>query len=313
MQRGIAYLLLFFLFLGPVAAFLADISLTSGWGLPWLDDNIGFFKTVKIYYVSFILIAGGLVYLCAFLDDDIKKYRLPWIAGIIGIIISLISYSLSLLWPVFIWGALISGVLCFYAALTPIIDGFNKKVGSNVWEKSVAMAFVSFLFIYYTGYQSNILINNTFMVDARHFPYTRIVASIVILSPYAFFFSAALLCFACYKMIRGNIDGQQHFLVVNGFMASISLFIFSGSIVTNGPQLIKNVASVVDFNANSICANVNREFGVIYLDERYEKVLIDEGVKNSHVYKIMQCDIKDKTESIAGERQDEGRYPMLYM
>lgn len=292
MRNIIFYIVLFFYLLGPVAFFFAKISTDYNLGLTWLEEHLSLYEATQRYFLSTILGLGSLSFGIAFYRNGVFQYRLSEISGICGIIIALTSLCLVPFWSIFSWIFMLAGFLCLYSVLVPIVTFLYKKMEGNSWEKGAVTAFVSFLILYFVSYQSNILISNIFEVDPKHFPFTHVIAGIVVLAPFVFLLSLILLiCFICVLMRTKEGKGERSFLSLNGMIASMFLFIFSLAFVGGGSSIIKNVASVVDFNPSSICENAKKSLGVIYLDNRYELILINEKQQNKHIYELAKCEI----------------------
>lgn len=290
-MRGLIFYVLFFIyFIGAVAAFLAQTSHTYGWGFVWLESNVSIFSTIQISFSSVILGIGGIFLGWAFLNDGILKYKLSEISGMIGVVIALLSFGLMLFWPVFTWLMFLAGTLCLYAVVSPAANAIYKNIKCSRWEAGGLTALFSFLFLFFTGWLSNVIINDVFEVDPKHFPLTKVVAVVVVLSPLLFVISSFALLFFIYKLIKGKDEGSFNlFLSFNGVIAFISVFIFSFTMSLGGKTVIRNAASLLDFNAKSICSNVSEGEGVIYLDNKYELVLVDKEEGTKHIYNIIKC------------------------
>jgi hypothetical protein len=73
-------------------------------------------------------------------------------------------------------------------------------------------------------------------------------------------------------------------------IASMFLFIFSLAFVGGGGSIIKNVASSVDFNPNSICKDISKNDGIIYLDPVYNLIIVNgKNEEEKHTYTIKEC------------------------
>ena len=291
LRNTIFYTVLFFYFLGPVAFFIAKLSTEYGWGLALLEENLSFYEATQRYFLSFFLALGSIVFGCAFYKDGILKYRLSDISGIVGIVIALLSLCFIPFFSVFSWVFMFAGFLCLYSVLVPLVSKILEKMGGNNWEKGAVTGLVSFAILYFSSYESNILLSEIFSIDPKHLPYTQIIGGVVVLSPWVFVFSMFSLSYFIWKLLRANKDDSKYsFLFLNGMIASMFLFIFSLAFVGGGNTIIENVAAKVDFNPSSICEGGSEYDGVIYLDPVYNLILIDEeDEKGAHTYTVKEC------------------------
>lgn len=299
----------FFLFyLVAAVIFVVGITLSSlGVSNPWFESYNHYYNIAVNISASFVMVVSGGLIGWAFWDDEIIKYRVSEICGIIGIILFLLSAGLLIIWPVFVWFFMIAALLCSYSLIAYVYNMINDRIRVNNWEKAVISAFFSFVFLYFIGYKSNIRINKIFAVDPKHFPFTKTLAGIVEFAPYMAITS--LLMFFCFlyavrpkkkrnsEISQVSFDqepgddnsGKNLFFIYNGMFASFGMFIFSLSLINAGDIFIKNAASVLDFNSKSICRNVGERTGVIYLDNKYELILVDQRVEKQHIYKVQKC------------------------
>jgi len=275
-----------FLLLIPFS--IASLSYSWGMGLEFMERNIDLFETIWRYSSSLILITLCLAFGYVFYKDGISRYRISEISGIIGIFTFMLSLIFLSIWPVFSWGILISGILCFYAASVPTINMIYEKMNINNWEKGTIAALISFILLYFISYKSNILINDIFSVDPKHFYFTKFIAGIIVVAPCIFVISFLSLVYNLYKMAKND---NNLFYFFTGFIASYCFLISSLAFNAGGSTIIRNFASVVDFNSNSICMNVDKSHGVIYLDNIYQLILIDKKENGIHSYEIIKCNI----------------------
>lgn len=274
---------------------------------PWFESyNRYYTVTVNISATLVMLVMGALIG-WAFWDEQIFKYGISEICGIIGIILFLLSAGLLMIWPVFFWLFMVAGLLCLYSVIAYVFNIIYDKVRVSNWDKLVIPAVFSFGFVYLIGYKSNIRINKVFAVDPKHFPFTKTLAGIVEISPYITVMSLILFAyflFILYYKKKSNIEnsglnsgeklgennsGKTLFLIYNSGAASFVIFIFSVALMHSGDGFIKNAASVLDFNSKSICRNVDKQSSVIYLDNKYDLILVDQIVEKQHVYKVQKC------------------------
>jgi len=285
---------------------LAIVIFSAEWFLDFAGVKIPWFITLSNYYyiaikvgVMLLTVRLGVLMGWVFWQNKIFKYRLSEIAGIIGIIVFIISMGLLLFFPIFIWFFLLAGLLCLYAVIVPVFNVIYERMGGNKWEAGAVFAVVSFALLYYMGYKSNIRLNEIFAVDPKHFPFTKTIASIVQVAPAGIAISLiAMLSFYLASNKKRNIAdhdveksdaGRQLFLSFNGIFASLILLVLSIALTANGDAIIKNSAATMDFNARSVCQNVEAASGVIYLDNKYELILIDQMVKEQHRYTVSTC------------------------
>ncbi|PKH25317.1 hypothetical protein CIG19_05635 [Enterobacterales bacterium CwR94] len=292
-KLGMFVFVLFFL-AGPVALLLSEIPLIFGLHIQWLEKHTHIFALIQTILLISVFIIFTLLFSVAFFKDGIFKYtfsEISGIAGIAGIVLFLLSSSLMVFFPFFSWLAILGGLFCLYTVFVPLITLIHKKMDGNNWEKAAVGAILSFVFLYYTGYKSNILINDIFSVDAHHFLFTKIIAIATIISPALTIISLFPLFHYSNLFRKRESEKSDSFFVLNSFLASFCLMVFSILMLSNGKDLVKNVASTVDFNARSICSNVSNGEGVIYLDDRYELILVDKIDNNQHQYEIRKCEI----------------------
>lgn len=290
-RNTVFYVVLFFYFLGPVAFFIAKLSTDYGWGLALLEENIFFYEATQRYFLSFFLALGSVVFGYAFYKDGILKYRLSDISGIVGIVIALLSLCFMPFFSAFSWIFMFAGFLCLYSVLVPLLSKIYEKMDGNNWERGAVTGLISFGILYFSSYESNILLSKIFAVDPKHFPYTQIIGCVVVLSPWVFVLSIFSLSYFIWKLMRVKKDDSKYsFLFLNGMVASMFLFIFSLVFVGGGTRIIENVAAKVDFNPSSICTGGSEYDGVIYLDPVYSLILIDEkNKKGAHTYTVKEC------------------------
>ncbi len=267
--------------------------------IPWFESYSHYHEVIVNTLASIVMIILSLFVGFAFWQDKIFQYRLSEISGILGIILFLFSAGMLIFWQVFVWCFLLAGILCLYSVVVPLFNKIYDKLKGNNWEAGALFAIFSFILLYFTGYKSNIRLNRIFAVDSRHFTYSKALASVVELSPYIAVISLiSLVCFlgalrnkknSNNKTPENNNAGKILFLSWNGSFASISLFIFSLALIRSGDIVIKNTAFALDFNARSICQNVDKKAGVLYLDNKYELILVDRVVEKQHSYQVMKC------------------------
>lgn len=292
MLKFIIFILVCFFIAGPLSYFITDLSLSYNLGFTWLEDHRHLLFNIHRGYLLVTFLSGCLLFSAGFIADGILKYKPSEISGILGILLSFLTLGLLLFFPDMIWLLMLASILNLYSFSTPIVNLIIERATGNRWEKIIILSITSFVFVFYTGYESNILINELFAVDARHFTFTKIIAIAIIVSPYLLVASIILFICNLYKILDERPDNSSNlFLSINGFLASFCLVIFSTIFVFHGRSVIKNVASTVDFNARSICSNVNNGEGVIYLDDRYELILVDKIDNNQHQYEIRKCEI----------------------
>lgn len=291
LRNAIFYIVLFFYFLGPVAFFIAKLSTDFGWGLVWLEENLSFYEATQRYFLSFFLALGSIGFSYAFYKDGVLKYRLSDISGIIGIVVALLSLCFIPFFSIFSWIFMFAGFLCLYSVLVPLISKIYAKMSGNNWEKGAVTGLISFVIFYFASYESNILLSQIFAVDPKHLPYTQLIGSVVVLSPWLFVLSIFSLSYFIWKLLRSTKDDSKYsFLFLNGMIASMFLFIFSLVFVGGGTKIIENVASIADFNPNSICENSSGYEGVIYLDPVYNLILVEkEDEKGAREYIPKEC------------------------
>ncbi|WP_039037672.1 hypothetical protein [Pseudoalteromonas sp. ECSMB14103] len=294
-RNSIFYITLLFYFLGPVAFFVAQLSNSYGWDLTFLEKNISFYQTTQNYFLSIILGVLSLLFGYAFYKGGVLKYRVSDISGIFGILIALLSLCFIPFFPIFSWVFMFAGFLCLYSTLVPLVSKLYEKMKGNDWEKGAVTAFFAYIIWYFCSYESNILLSNIFAVDPKHFPYTQLIGGIVVLSPLIFFISFVSLCVFSWKLLTLKKSNEKSsFLFLNGMITSMFLFIFSLAFASGGTNIIKNVASVVDFNPNSFCEGVSDNEGVIYLDPTYNLILvtgIDKEGEHSYIPKICKQEL----------------------
>ncbi len=287
MYKAILHLVFLILIIFLLAWVLYESSSFLGFTVTWQYIKISQEKTVGLM----ALVVFGLfsLYLsAAFYNDGVFKYRTSEISGIIGVTLGFVSLSLMILLPFFSWLLLISGMLCLYSALTPFINEINKRM--NNWEKGSITAILAFLVLFYLNYKSNILINEVFFVDPKHFAFTRIISAFIVASPLLFLISIfTLVTIAIMLSLKKNRIENNNFTLICSILAALTTFLFSFPLINNGKHIIENVASVVDFNSKSICLNVKGNAGVIYLDDRYNLILTDNVNNKMHNYKIEIC------------------------
>lgn len=290
MRKLSFYIFLALYLCGPLLYFIAKISSDYSLGIGWLEHNIKSYKTIQDVFLTLVFGVGSIVFSLAFYKDGIFKYQLSDISGVIGIVLSLLSLCLMLFWSIFIWLFAFSGVLCLYASLVPLINEIYKKMDGNNWEKSAVTAVLSLVVLFFINFKSNILLNDIFSVDPKHFPYTKMIAGLVVVSPYLFLISFFSLLFLVFKLITFKKDGGSHsFIVLNGMLASVMVFAFSFILEVGGDVAIKNAASTLDFNSKSICLNVSEGTGVIFMDDKYDLILLDKKKKSEHIYQLARC------------------------
>lgn len=292
MKKTIFLIVLVAYIAGPLLYFIAKTSLDYGFGFTFVEEYIGTFETIQTYFLSTIAGMGALLIFYAFYEDGISKYSLSNIAGIIGICATLLSLSVIRFAPVFVWVLLVSGILCLYSISVPIISSIYKKMDGNDWEKGAVTATLGFFLLYWLGYKSDIVINTIFLVDPKHFSYSKFIAGLVVLSPYIFAASFGFILYFSFKAFTAKKGScNKSFFTLNGMFSSIVLFIFSFTLWGGGNVVIKNTASVVDFNPYSICSNITNKEGVIYLDPKYHLVLVNgKDEENHHTYTVTHCD-----------------------
>ena len=290
MRNYFFYPLVFLYLFGPLLFFIAKISLDYDLNISWLKNNIKIYETIQNIFLGLVFFSGSITFGLAFWKDGAFKYNLSDISGIIGIVISLLSLSMMLIWSVFFWGFVLSGILCLYAACAPLLNAIYRKMEGNSWEKGTITAALSFFILFIISYKSNILLNNLFLVDPKHFPFTKIITGFVVASPVCFIISFISLLILSFKLMRlRNESGTYSFWMLNGMLASMTVFTLSFTLSLGGDKLIKNVASTVDFNSKNICSNVEANIGVIYLDNKYDLILLDTMKAKEHYYSIQKC------------------------
>ncbi|POP42816.1 hypothetical protein CHU32_10550 [Superficieibacter electus] len=274
---------------------------------PWFESYNHYYTIAVNTGASLVMVVVGGLIGWAFWDDEIIKYRVSEVCGIIGIILFLLSAGLLMIWPVFVWFFMIAGLLCSYSVIAYVFNMINDRIRVSNWERAVIGAVFTFVFLYFIGYKSNVRINKVFAVDPKHFPFTKTLAGIVELSPYMAI--ASLLMLFCFLFALRpkkesnsevpqvslnqepgeNNSGKNLFFIYNGVFASIGMFVFSLALIHAGDAFIKNAASVLDFNSESICRNISEKTGIIYLDNKYELILVDQPVEKQHIYKVQKC------------------------
>lgn len=275
--------------------------------IDWLENYIRYYDVFINVIHSIGMIILSLLIGFAFWQDKIFKYKLSEISGILGIILFLFSAGMLMFWPKFVWCFMFAGILCLYAVVVPLFNIIYDKLNGNNWEAGALFAILSFVFLYFTGYKSNIRLNKIFAVDPRHFPFSKTLAGIVEISPYIALISVvSLVCFlgtlknkkvSDNEISAKNNAGKYLFLSWNGSFASISLIIFCLALIKGGDVVIKNTAFALDFNTTSICQNVDKKAGVIYLDNKYELILVDLIVEKQHTYHVMKCILSEPGEN----------------
>ncbi|MCS3432679.1 hypothetical protein [Klebsiella sp. BIGb0407] len=290
MRKILFFIFLTIFLLDSILFFIASSSEHFGMGFDFLEQKITYFETIQRWSILFILTTFCFSFGHTIYHDGIFKYKVSEISGIFGIIAFMISFSFSVIWPVFSWGVLIAGALCFYAISVPVINIIYEKMNGNKWEKGTVTALISFMVLYFINYKSNIIINDIFAVDPKHFYFTKFIASVIIVAPYVFVISIISLLYNIYKISKNKDDGNL-FYFFTGFLASCCFLISSIAFTVGGNNIIRNVASIVDFNSKSICVNVDKSHGVIYLDDKYQLILIDKKEKGIHRYEITKCNI----------------------
>lgn len=297
--------------LGPLAYGILNVFLFFDIGGYNFKELASFSEFALKIYASGILIFFLVALIFAFFSLNLKKYRLSYISGIFGAIAFPAGVVLTLYFPFGLWVVLIAGALCLYSLATPVITGIIDRMGGNAWEVAAVTGLLSFVLAYWVGYQADIMLNQIFGVDPRHFTYSRYVAGFVVISPYiciASFFSLIFYLFSfCSKGNKGleedsssNVgkkksisDGAKNFMYMTGFFSSYVVFSFSIVFWEHGEIALKKIANVVDFNPVSICSNIENNFDVVYLDKIYNLVLVSR--KNSdgeYLYNVAKCDIK---------------------
>jgi hypothetical protein len=291
MYKATYYFVFLILTIISLALTLYGLSNYLDFTVTWQYVNISEEKTIG--FLELVLFGAFSLYLgTAFHSDGILKYKTSEICGIIGIISGCTSLSVMILFPSFSWALLISGILCLYAALAPIINEINKRM--NSWEKGTISATLAFFILYYLNYQSNILINGVFSVDPKHFPFTRIVSAFIVASPLLFLISfITLIIIFIMLFMKSNSNKKNTFFLLCAAFAALTTFLFSTPLINNGKNIIKSAASIVDFNSKSICINVKNNVGVIFLNDRYDLILTDNVNNKKHSYEVKTCQLSN--------------------
>tara|TARA_Y100001936_G_scaffold252684_1_gene313580 strand:- start:11315 stop:12211 length:897 start_codon:yes stop_codon:yes gene_type:complete len=281
---GVLYLII------PTVSFFERLTVDKYIEWEWIQKHSEKLRELEAYQFSFTFLLFGVVFLVGFYLDGIKKHRLSDIAGIWGLIITCFCFGLMYWWDFTVWFLLLSSWLTIYCFIIPIVEYFSKKVGETNWEKAFIVSVPSLILLYIAGYNADILLSNSFGIDPSHFSYTKPVASLVFLAPFIFIGSFFLVLFLAAWVVRKSGD-ENPFRQFVGFFSAIILFTFSFVLWGNGSKAIEQVAVIVDFNPNSVCALERQYDGFIYLDPVYNLVFVydSNAVDKEDKYFITEC------------------------
>lgn len=298
-SRGMACWVIFFAFvyiIPPSIVFLHE-SLNVKFnflGLKHPDLFFEFFKTIGLrQFGVFLAIAAILLAFEIFKNIRAKKYKFHALAGMLGMLTSLLSMSLLAFFQesLLVWLFMISGLLCIYCISVPIYTWCFDRFKEKKWEPVFITVLLGGIITYFlTGY-SAIMINEIYTVNARYFPYTVPVATFLLLTPFIAVISFIVLCYLLFKVYILNEIESDNFYTLNKMMACYILMVISMAFGSHPVMVLELVSSKFDFDPVSPCYFEKKYDGYIILDPAHTKVLTYSKDK-SLPYSVLECSLK---------------------
>lgn len=235
------------------------------------NEHTELYKKTQAILISTTVFIGLLIWVGMFIFNGITKYKLHDIAGIIGSAMFMVAFIGIIMGTNLVPLFILSGFFCLYCSLIPLITIFLGKFSNSRWEPALLWTIMASISIYVTSTLSNVILNETFGIDAKFFSQTKPVAMLLLATPLTASVSFSCLLFSTFPLIFKN--KKISFYSINGFFSSYVILILSLAYGGNISGVLEKTAALVDFNSNHPCILSNNIEGVIFLDPTFKYVL----------------------------------------
>lgn len=254
------------------------------------ESTVKFLENIQFVFTLIAVVFAIAVWVCGFTNDGVVKYNIHDIAGIIGVGMFLVAFAGMILGFSLSYLFVIGGFFCVYCVLVPLVKLFTEKFSDNKWEPAVIWTILASISIYVMSMFSDIIINETFGVDAKFFGHTKPITMLLVATPVTALISFICLFISIIPFFRQK--GEFNFYRVNGFVASYAVLVTSLAYGGNISAVLEKTAAFADFNSNHPCKVDKTIKGVIFLDPTFQNVLVYEP-GDEEKYKVKACSLNN--------------------
>ncbi len=297
----------FFILLGGLVITSIILFMQDLFNFSAFDEYISTFEISQRIIFAIIIILAGIFWSYAFykyfkdVDKDVDKgkdvneYEFSHYAGIISIPLFCIGLGgLAIFQNIyFIYIFCISGFLSLYCYSVNALKWFKSKTTSFELDVFMLFTLMGGVGIYFLNGHASIIINEEFFINASYFPFSKLVAILLIAFPFFSFFSFFSFIFVVFKRWNRKTDGKEDFYDCHLLILSYVVLLMSFSLDNNRSDILEMVATKYDFDSRSLCLLDSPEIeksisGFIVLDPSHSKVLTySEG--RVPKYLVMPC------------------------